>query len=277
MGEGQRPQPRTLGVGVGGLGTIGAVVAQRLDAGIPGLRLAAVAARDRDKARRRIAGFRTPVPVVSLGELAEVADVVVECVPAKVFAEIAAPAVRAGRVLVIVSTGAMLARPDLIEVARETGARIIAASGGLAGLDAVRAAAEGGIRSARLASRYPPAKLAGIPFLEDAGVSLEGLRQPLRLFAGSAREAAERFPHVMNVAASLSLAGTGPGRTAVEVWADPGVDRNTHTVTVEADSARFETTIEVAPSGGDALTGRIAPLSIIAALRGLVAPLTVGG
>src|SRR3546814_4714627 len=37
-----------LGVAIGGLGAIGLGVARRLDEGIPGLRLAAVSARDRD-------------------------------------------------------------------------------------------------------------------------------------------------------------------------------------------------------------------------------------
>ena len=60
-------------VAVGGLGAIGGEVASRLDQGIPGLSLATVAARDVEKARRRIATFRKTVPVVSLGELAGVA------------------------------------------------------------------------------------------------------------------------------------------------------------------------------------------------------------
>ena len=39
------------------MGAIGGEVAARLDQGIPGLKLAAVAARDVDKARRRMATF----------------------------------------------------------------------------------------------------------------------------------------------------------------------------------------------------------------------------
>ncbi len=57
-------------VAVGVLGAIGGEVAARLDQGIPGLRLTAVAARDVDKAQRRMVAFREAVPVVSLGELA---------------------------------------------------------------------------------------------------------------------------------------------------------------------------------------------------------------
>ncbi|MCH8197173.1 MAG: NAD(P)-binding domain-containing protein, partial [Proteobacteria bacterium] len=122
--DAQAPIDRRLGVALGGFGTIGRAVAESLDAGIDGLSLVAVAARDADKARRRMANFQNRVPVVSLAELAEHAEVVVECAPAGVFTEIAVPAIRAGRILIAVSAGALLDHPGLIDEARKTGARI---------------------------------------------------------------------------------------------------------------------------------------------------------
>ena len=77
-------------------------------------------------------------------------------------------------------------------------------------------------------------------------------------------------------AAALGLAGIGPDRTLLEIWADPTLDRNTHTIAVDADSARFELKIENIPSPGKPGTGRITALSVIACLRSLVAPLRVG-
>ncbi len=97
-----------LSVAIGGLGAIGLPIARRLDAGIEGLRLAAVAARDRGKAEAKMRDFRTPVPVLGLAELAEHADVVVECTPAACFLEAAEPVIAGGRVLVTVSPGALL-------------------------------------------------------------------------------------------------------------------------------------------------------------------------
>ena len=93
--------------------------------------------------------------------------------------------------------------------------------------------------------------------------------------AGNARDAALGFPANVNVAAALSLAGIGPDRTTIEIWADPGVTRNMHRVMVEADSARFEMSIENVPSENPK-TGRITALSAIAALRKMTAPLRVG-
>ncbi|MCZ6483025.1 MAG: aspartate dehydrogenase [Alphaproteobacteria bacterium] len=267
---------RRLGVALGGFGTIGRAVAESLDAGIDGLSLVAVAARDADKARRRMANFQNRVPVVSLAELAEHAEVVVECAPAGVFTEIAVPAIRAGRILIAVSAGALLDHPGLINEARKTGTRIIVPTGALIGFDAVRAAAEGEIHSVKMVTRKPPKGLAGAPYLVDRGITLDGLTEPLKVFDGSARDGARGFPANVNVAAALSLAGIGPDRTRLEIWADPDIRRNTHHIVVEADSARFETTIENVPSEENPRTGRITALSVIATLRGLVATLKVG-
>jgi aspartate dehydrogenase len=229
-----------------------------------------------DKAKKRMAAFRQAVPVVALGKLARDADVVVECTPAGMFAEIAELVLRAGRIFMPLSVGALLDNPGLIDLARRTGARIIVPTGALLGLDAVRAAAEGDIASVKMVTRKPPAALAGAPYLKDHGISLEGLARPLQVFAGSARDGARGFPANVNVAAALSLAGIGPDLTRLEIWADPGVTRNTHHIEVEADSARFSMTIENVPTEANPGTGRITALSVIAALRGLAGPLKVG-
>lgn len=271
----QTPHP-PLTVAVGGLGAIGLAVARRLDEGIPGLSLVAVSARDAARATTRMAGFCRSVPVVPPADLAGWADVIVECAPAAVFTEIADAAIRAGRILVPASVGALLSRSDLIEAAEKSGARIVVPTGALLGLDAVRAAAEGTIHSITMVTRKPPAGLAGAPYLAEHGISLAGLTAPLKIFEGSAREGARGFPANVNVAAALALAGIGPDRTRLEIWADPGVTRNTHTIEVNADSARFTMTIENVPSVENPRTGRITALSVIAALRGLVATLKIG-
>ena len=173
------------------------------------------------------------------------------------------------------SVGALLDRMDLVERAKATGARIIVPTGALLGLDAVRAAAEGTIESARIVTRKPPRGLAGAPYLDEHQIDVLAITEPTCIFDGSARDGARGFPANVNVAAALSLAGIGPDRTRLEIWADPTVTRNTHTIVVESDSARLTMTIENIPSENPR-TGRITPLSVIAALRGLVAPLKVG-
>ena len=261
-------------VGLAGLGAVGREVARRLAAGIPGLRLAAVAVRDPQKARgdpEKLGG----AAVVSLATLAETCDVVVEGLPPQLFRAAALPAIERGKIFVPLSVGQLLENWDLVERARATGARILVPTGALLGLDAVRAAAEGKIRAVTMVTKKPPAGLEGAPYLVERGISLAGLKAPRRVFEGSAREGARGFPANVNVAAALSLAGIGPEATRLEIWADPGIDRNTHEIKVDGEEARFSMTIENVPSENPR-TGRIVALSVVALLRGLVSELKVG-
>ena len=132
-------------------------------------------------------------------------------------------------------------------------------TGALIGLDAVRAAAEGAIHSVTMVTRKPPAGLDGAPYLVARGISLTGLKAPLKVFSGTAREGARGFPTNVNVAAALSLAGIGPDRTELEIWADPAVTRNTHTIAVEADATQFHMTIESVPSANPRTGKLVAP------------------
>lgn len=268
-------QQRTLRVAVGGFGAIGWTLAQRLDQGIEGLTLAAVSARDMSRAIAAMAGFARPVPVLPLGRLWEAADIVVECAPAAVLRDIAEPALARGRAVMVLSAGALLENFDLVDLARRTGGRILVPTGALLGLDAVVAASEGKIRRVHMITRKPPGGLAGAPYLGQHGIGLDGLDAPKCVFSGTARAAARGFPANVNVAAALALSGIGPDRTTIEIWADPGVSRNIHRIEVEADAARFSMQIENVPSENPR-TGRMTPLSAIAALKKLVSPLAIG-
>jgi aspartate dehydrogenase len=265
-----------LKVAIAGFGAIGQVVARRLDQGMPGLALAAVASRNVERVRAATSGWRNPPPVEGLAGLAERADIVIECLPAAAFMDVADPTLRAGRTLMVASVGQLLAQPQLKEFAAQHGGRIVVPTGALIGLDAVIAAAEGEIRSVTMVTRKPPKGLAGAPHLVANKIDVDGLTAPKLVFSGTAREAVKGFPANVNVAAALSLAGVGPDRTTIEVWADPGLDRNKHTITVESDSARFSMTIENVPSEENPRTGCITPLSILACLRGLTSTLKVG-
>src|SRR5690606_33696989 len=134
---------------------------------------------------------------------------------------------------------------------------------------------EGTIHSVTMTTRKPVAGLLGAPYLEQNGIDISGITAPTRVFSGTARDAAKGFPANVNVAVALSLAGIGPDRTTIEIWADPTVARNTHRIVVESDSSRLDMTIENIPSENPR-TGRITPLSVLAALRKLTAPVRVG-
>jgi aspartate dehydrogenase len=262
-------------VAVAGLGAIGAAVVRELDRGIEGLALAAVSAQNIEKHRAWLDALKNVPEALPIEKLADAADIVVECAPSRLVRSIVAPVVARGKTAIVLSVGALLENEDLIDLAKENGGQIVVPTGALIGLDAVTAAAEGTIHSVRMVTRKPLQGLAGAPHLIENNLSIEGLTEPLRIFEGTAREAAKGFPANLNVAVALSLAGIGPDRTRVEIWADPTVTRNIHRIEVDSDSARFSMSIENIPSENPR-TGRITALSVIACLRKQRASLRIG-
>jgi aspartate dehydrogenase len=267
-----RPELR---IAVAGLGAIGARVVEALDRGIDGLVLTAVSVQNPDKHRARLAGLAKPPAVLPIEALVDLADIVVECAPGNLVRSIVAPFVRNGKTAIVLSAGALLDHEDLIELAQQNGGQIVVPTGALIGLDAVTAAAVGKIHSVRMVTRKPVRGLAGAPYIVENNIAIEQITEPLKIFDGSAREAAKGFPANVNVAAALSLAGIGPDRTTIEIWADPALTRNVHRIEVDSDSARFSMGIENIPSENPK-TGRITALSVIACLRKLRASLRVG-
>ncbi|MFC4352941.1 aspartate dehydrogenase [Fodinicurvata halophila] len=270
--ESKSPEVR---VAIASLGAIGLKLAQELDAGIPGYRFVSVSARTPEAAAERMSGFKASVPVLPIEELEPHADLVIECAPSALFSEIATPFLKAGKSVIALSAGALLENEHLRDIANTHGGRIIVPSGALLGLDAVAAAAEGKIESVRMITRKPVRGLLGAPYLEKNGIDLTGITEPMKVFEGSAREAAAGFPANLNVAVALSLAGVGPDRTTLEIWADPDLTRNTHSIQVVSDSANLEMKIENIPSENPK-TGRITAQSVLAVLRKMNASLSIG-
>jgi aspartate dehydrogenase len=266
-------------VGLAGFGTAGQEVARRLVAGaIEGVTLSAVTARDLAKARAN-AGKLTPAPaVVPLEHLPHHAEVIAECATAEALPQILRVCLGAGRTVLVVSAAGLLDLPDAEQLARNAGGRLRIANGALPGLDSLRCAREGSIRSVRLTSRLRPDSLAHEDYVLGLGLDF-GSRLPsgpVRVFQGSAREAAAAFPRHFNVAVALSIAGIGFDRTVVEVFADPEVEGAVHQVDVDAEDIGLSMISRNRPSANPR-TSRIVAPSIVAGLRAMVAPLVAGG
>ncbi len=262
-------------IAIAGLGAIGRAVARRISDGMPGLSLACIAAGNAAKAAAWLKAQNIDCPLVELEDFPKLADLAIECAPATLLERICRPMLTAGKQVMVLSCGALLPRPELVDLAKQHGGRILVPTGALLGLDAVAAAAEGIIHSVKMTTRKPPNGLVGAPYLVANNISVDRLNVAKLVFSGTAREAAAGFPANVNVAAALSLAGIGPDRTMIDIWADPAVDRNCHKIEVDSDSARFTLSIENIPSENPK-TGRNVALSVIAALRKLNAPLAVG-
>lgn len=248
-------------IGLAGCGALGSIIARGLLDGIPGYEFTGIAEiRDVDFA----------VPRMSFDELAESCDWVIEALPPDVVPELARAVLPRGKKLLMLSAAALLRFPEIMRDAAP--GQLLITSGALAGIDAVRAFALRGIKSAKLISTKPPHALAGAPYITEHKMSMASVTSSLRVFAGDAAAAARGFPANTNVGVTLALACTPPGANLfniqVEIWADPAARGNTHKIIVETnDGAVLQSEIFSPPSPQNPKSSPQAAYAMLAHLR----------
>ena len=153
--------------------------------------------------------------------------VVVECAGHGVVASTLPKCLSSGVDVIVASIGALADRAveeQLLNAARTGGARLIAVSGAIGGLDALRSAHFTGLEAVRYTGRKPPLAWQGTPAQDE--FDLKSIATNTLIFDGTAREAAQRFPKNANVTAAVALAGVGFDRTQVQLFADPTAQSN---------------------------------------------------
>lgn len=254
-------------VGLVGCGNIGADLCIALQRGTIPAEIVALTDIDESHARKLLNSFNLNAKICGLDENAGTVDYLVECAQPSVVEDVVAAAIRHHRDCLIMSVGGLMDHPDLIAEARERGVDIRIPSGAISGLDGIRAAMEAGLHHVMLTTRKPPKGLAGAPYLVENGIDVENLTDAMVVFEGSAREACRAFPHNVNVAAALSLAGIGPDQTRVRLIADPRATVNSHEIVVEGAFGSLKTVTENMPSPRNPKSSYLASLSAVAELR----------
>lgn len=260
-------------VGLIGLGHVGLEVAKAIAAGeAGGCRLAGALVRRPAAVHPDAAALGMPI-VSSLEELfATEPVVVVELAGHEGLRAHGEAVLRSGRDLVTISVGALAdagLRERILAAARESGRQVLVPSGAIAGLDAIGAAALGGLDTVVHTTRKPVAAFT------EAQLGGPRPSEATELFDGPAAEGVLRFPENVNVAAAVSLAGIGFDRTRLRVIADPAISRNRHEVDVAGYFGTLRIEIENIPTANPK-TGRIVSLSVVKALRDLTAPIVLG-
>ena len=262
-------------IGIFGCGAIGKALLHAAASGQLAVRIAGVASRTEKSARAFLSLFDSPPPYLPLHELIAAADLIIEAAGGSVVSELAEKVFAAKKDLMVISVGALLDHPEIIEKSRKTGCRLYCPSGAIAGLDGIKSASVGQITHVTHTTRKPPNGLEGAPYLVERGISLVGLTEEREIFSGSAREACRGFPANVNVTAAVSLAGIGPDQTRVRILAVPGLVRNCHDIDVEGEFGRLHVHIENVPSENPK-TGKLTALSIIRAIRDAIDPVRIG-
>jgi aspartate dehydrogenase len=265
-------------IGLVGCGAIGAEIAKAVDSGVLDANLVAVCDHNPETAAALINSLQHKPARVKLEELVSLSDVVVEAASQKAVPAIARAALVAGKKLMIMSVGALADREFFAEVkalAKEHGSRVYLPSGAISGLDGIKSARIGTIRSVTLTTTKNPNGLRGAPYIMENNIDLTALTGPTQIFEGSALQAVKAFPANVNVAATLFLA-SGEGEVRVKIVADPNIHVNRHEIVVEGDFGRITTLVENVPSPRNPKTSYLAALSAIATLRAIVEPVKIG-
>jgi aspartate dehydrogenase len=273
---------KSVRVAVLGAGTIARLVlAQSREGRLPGMQFVALCGRSRASRGAALGEeFKVPYVVGCAALLAQKPDAVLEAASHDAVREHLVALLDAGLPVIVLSAGALVdenLRRRVEQAASRSGGRLYVPSGGIGGLDALKAACEAGVDEVSIQVAKPPAAWQGIPYVEALGLDLMRLEQPRTLFEGSAREGVPHFPQNVNIAAVLSLAGLGADRTRLKVVADPGLKLNTHTIEVSGRTGRFTMVLENVPTPDNPKTSWLACASAVSALRSLAASVRYGG
>ena len=248
--------------------------------GLGRARVVAIVGRgERSRGRQLAKAFRVPFASGLKALLAAKPDVVVEAAAHEAVREYGEPLLKKGIALIVLSAGALCddaLRRRLERAATKSGALLSVPSGGIGGLDALKAACVAGVDEVTIAVTKPPAAWKNIPYVEKLGVNLDGLREARVLFEGSAREGVPHFPANVNIAAVLSMAGIGFDRTRLKVVADPALRHNTHTIDVKGRTGKFSIKLENVPAPDNPKTAWLACYSALAALKAVRSPVRYG-
>ncbi|RLG28246.1 aspartate dehydrogenase [Methanosarcinales archaeon] len=194
-------------------------------------------------------------------------DVVFEGASQQAVIEYAFQIINAGKDLIIMSVGSLFDddfRKKLEKIARKKNRKIYIPSGAVCGIDGILSANVGGLNEVTLVTTKPPSSL-GKKFTTRSIV-----------FNGNARDAVNKFPSNINVAASLSLAGVGFDKTEVKIVADPVVTRISHKILAHGKFGRLRAEVENMPNPNNPKSSYMASLSAIATLKRIINPIQIG-
>ncbi len=223
-------------------------------------------------------GDFAPHPLVdTIDQLLQLnASLIVECAGHAAVKDYAAPTLRSGVDLMIVSVGALSNEIlyDLVkDEVKQSRAQVYLPAGALLGIEGLAATKLAGLDWVRLTSRKSPWAWSGAPGV--AHKDLSAITSEEVIFSGSARNAARLFPKNANVAATVALAGVGFEETKVELIADLAAERNSHLLEFEGRPGRYRVETQGLPSPENPKTSMLTAYNIFRSIRNLDASIVI--
>ena len=213
--------------------------------------------------------------LVSLFELIKESNLVIEAAHPIVVDEIVEKSIDAKKPVMIMSSAGLIGNEYLLESAIKNNVRIYIPSGAIAGIDAIKTAALGKIKSVTITLTKNQKSLNTAPFIVDKKIELDKITEKKTIFEGGVKDAVEGFPQNINVSATLQLASKFKDIKA-KVIVDPETTSNTHEICVDAECGKITTKTENVPSPDNPKTSHLAVLSAIKTLEQILDTIRVG-
>lgn len=214
--------------------------------------------------------------IVDLPALVKKCDIILETGSVKAAHEVLSCPLRANQDVLIMSVGGLLKTPDPLTLLHEKKAHFWIPSGAIAGLDALWSSKQAGLQSVRLITRKPPKGLDQAEYFQMHPFPKLNDTNEVCVFRGNASQAVKNFPQNINVAAVLSIAGLGAGKTMVEIWTSNKYKSNQHEVRVTSKAGEIVSITKNVPSRQNPKTSALAVYSAIASLKNIFSRIRIG-
>jgi aspartate dehydrogenase len=258
-------------IGIIGCGAMGTEIAEYVSRElVDKASIVAISDIDFNKSRELSSKIH-PIPsITTISELIGMSDLIVETASPDISGEIAEKADFLKKHVLIMSTGGLLKKEDLLEKIKMGSSYIHIASGAICGLDGLRSAMIGKVDKVTITTRKPLKGFKGSPYLKEKNIDIEKITKETLLFSGTARDAIKYFPQNINVAVTLSICGLGPDHTNVKIFTSPEYTKNTHEIEAEGEFGRLWTKTENVASKNNPKTSELAIFSAIAKIKEIV-------
>lgn len=200
-------------------------------------------------------------------------DLVIECATQQAAKDIIPKVVARGVDIMVMSVGALVDddfRQSIIDKAAQCEAKVYIPSGAICGTDGLSSSTVGNLTEVELNTIMPPLNFVDNEHVKKIGVDIDALKERTELFSGTAREAVQLFPRLVNVAAIVSIMGIGFDKTKVTISVDPHIKVNSHELRIKGDFGEMTTRTCNVPLEVNPRTSSLYVYSAISALQRIV-------
>ncbi len=259
-------------IGLIGCGAIGTELAKFIDKN-KGLRLIALADIDETKINNLKKELKNNQPeILDISSLIEKSDLIIEAASGKAANELLNKVIDKEKKVMFMSTGGLI---NSLELLKNSKAEIYLPSGAIAGLDGIKSASIGKIKSITLTTTKNSKGLEEAPYITENNINLNEIAKKTVIFKGSVEEAVKGFPKNINVAATLSLSSNFK-KLKIKIVVDPKARTNIHEIKVKGEAGVIKTKTENIPSPINPKTSYLAVLSAISTLKQITEKVRIG-